>query len=123
MAVTLEQHRGTDTFRSATTTTTVLVDRVTLALEAFGHDPANSKIAAVYAVPGTSTYGLLGQFDPVRGNVTFDCTVDELRSTSPVLRVGPARAMGAVKGPHSGGTSSTWTIGSPSWTCCGSTSA
>ncbi|MFI6149896.1 hypothetical protein [Streptomyces sp. NPDC051109] len=77
VAATLDQHCGTDTVRSGTTTTTVPVDRVTLNLEAFGHDPANSKIIAVYTIPGTSKYGtLFGQFDPVRGNVTFNYTVD-----------------------------------------------
>ncbi|WP_330328447.1 hypothetical protein OHS33_00985 [Streptomyces sp. NBC_00536] len=76
VAAYLDQHCGTDTIGSGTTTIAVPVDRVTLNLEAVGHDPANSKITAVYTIPGTSRYGtLFGQFDPARGNVTFNYTV------------------------------------------------
>lgn len=77
VAAYVDQHCGIDTIGSGTTTIAVPVDRLTLNLEAVGHDPANSKITAVYTIPGTSKYGtLFGQFDPVRGNVTLNYTVD-----------------------------------------------
>ncbi|MFI5999322.1 hypothetical protein ACIA98_02720 [Streptomyces sp. NPDC051366] len=56
-----------DTIGSGTTTIAVPVDRLTLNLEAVGHDPADSKITAVHTIPGTSKYStLFGQFDPLR---------------------------------------------------------
>ncbi|MGW1892427.1 hypothetical protein ACWCP6_19615 [Streptomyces sp. NPDC002004] len=77
VAAYVDQHCGTDTIGSGTRTIAVPVDRLTLNLEAVGHDPADSKITAVYTIPGTSKYGtLFGQFDPVKGNVTFNYTVD-----------------------------------------------
>lgn len=77
VAAYVDQHCGMDTTGSGKTTTTVPVDRVTLNLEAVGHGPADSKITAVYTIPGTSKYGtLFGQFDPTKGNVTFNYTVD-----------------------------------------------
>ncbi|MER5859264.1 hypothetical protein ABT131_27180 [Streptomyces sp900105245] len=73
----IDQHCGIDTIGSGKTTIAVPVDRVTLNLEAVGHSPADSKITAVYTIPGTSKYGtLFGQFDPVKGNATFNYTVD-----------------------------------------------
>lgn len=77
VAAYVDQHCGMDSIGSGTTTIAVPVDRLTLNLEAVGHNPADSKITAVYTIPGTSKYGtLFGQFDPVRGNVTFNYTVD-----------------------------------------------
>lgn len=76
VAANLDQHCGVNSIGSGTTTIAVPVDRVTLNLEAAGHEPAGASIIAVYTVPGTSKYGtLFGQFDPVRANVTFDYTV------------------------------------------------
>ncbi|MEU9299601.1 hypothetical protein [Streptomyces sp. NPDC048269] len=77
VAAYVDQHCGTDTIGSGTAAIAVPVDRITLNLEAVGHDPANSEITAVYTIPGTSKYGtLFGRFDPVRGNVAFNYTVD-----------------------------------------------
>ncbi|THA58045.1 hypothetical protein [Streptomyces sp. A1136] len=77
VAAYLDQHCAMDTTGSGGTPTAVPVDRVSLSLEAVTHDPANSKITAVYTIPGTSKYGtLFGRFDPVKGNATFNYTVD-----------------------------------------------
>ncbi|GHB67622.1 hypothetical protein GCM10010347_42150 [Streptomyces cirratus] len=77
VAAYVDQHCAMDTTGSGKTTTAVPVDRVTLNLEAVAHDADNSKITAVYTIPGTSKFGtLFGQFDPARRNVTFNYTVD-----------------------------------------------
>ncbi|MGW7380438.1 hypothetical protein [Streptomyces sp. NPDC054794] len=72
----IDQHCGIDTIGSGTTTIAVPVDRLSLNFEAIGHDPAGSKITVVYTIPGTSKHGtLFGQYDPVRGNATFNYTI------------------------------------------------
>lgn len=72
----LTQHCGLEIRGSGVTTMSIPVDRVTLNLEGVAHAPAGSHVTATYTVPGTGKTGTaVGQFDPVKGNATFDFTV------------------------------------------------
>ncbi|MFE0510110.1 hypothetical protein [Streptomyces sp. NPDC058964] len=76
VAANMDQHCAVETIGSGPTTIAIPVDRVTLNLEAAGHDPNDSSITATYSIVGTTKTGTTtGKFDPVKSNVTLTFTV------------------------------------------------